>query len=1250
LSTEDYVVPTDFELCSKRVTVTDGYEVGYTIAQSWETGVQGEITITNTSESAIEAWTLSFDTNLTMGSVWNGRILESSESDTGNVYTAASQAWTNPIGAGESTTIGFTAQKSADEDAAIENFVLTAVVIGEEQSDDDGDDDDSGTEDEPSISIKAYMDEESDKIVIICETAPDGGSVEIFVSEDGENYSAAAVSKGDEDASRYLYEYDESFIILYFKGEYTVGEKTTESEAVYVVNWSGELDSDYDGIEDVYEIYVYGTDPYNADTDGDALPDGYEIYYTGTDPLENDSDGDGISDGDEDSDGDGLTNAEEYALETDPIKADSDRDGLNDGEEVTIYSTDPLNEDTDGDGITDGDEVTLGLDPNSAATDGTPDAERTFEQKIEADSTVFYLVNTESKPFSVSVEIEAAGVAENNITAQYSSRSYVINNDAILGTAPEFSYTEGLTVSSMKINFDLKESAVTETEANGEYAAVSDEFAGIRRYNVFRYESTNNSLLPVETYFDEENNRIYAYTDEMGTYCLIDMTILLSSWGYNPSEESEASAISEDEGEEIDIIFLTYFTTGYASLVKDVLQEIADEAYSYADNVHMYFVAYTGDVYAVESERYYAESAEECANVLARMSGTSSTPYLKTGFAVANEIEVRENAQKHLFLIDGLVEPIAASSNSDLSEMLEEGFNFGIICNANSSNYSAYYTLASGNVSEKIGGFKDFVIDQIDFTESTEEDGEYIITSSGLTPLPEDFGEISTDSKADYDGDGIADTTEIYFSALGKDGTMLVGYDDNGGVILPSYAECIAAGGTYVKSGLSRLGGTSAAEYLEKIKVLPIRSDPTSKDGDGDGILDITEYEISGMTISAVSAVSETESVKNHALDIDNIVNYDIDGEKLISSDYSAIFEDGTTDIKPAYSFAKTVLADKLSGETESNYTYGISGTEDDAFYIEAYCEYDAENNNVVKNYLWIHVNAQFDTDETSYNKNSNEPFKNRSFVVKSEDGTEAKISYKELLQKASDIWSITITADDNYDFYDGMVIETELKFNLVTPKSGQSDKYDVYYDYLDSSNSVTPDTVDTMNYHYASFNFFDKVGRAGTEMNLDGNPNLKMYSEPLVGDNYTVEQFCVVFAHEMGHVLGLMDVYGDNNPHNYYVEPMSKDEDGEIYYDTEVFYGESDTGELMYKNNAVSANDIEMLLCARQESERQWFVPIGRTSMTVDVIDSDGKKAENIKPQIILLGCPKPLNKDIFILYTAHIQTIIVLQMVKST
>lgn len=76
-----------------------------------------------------------------------------------------------------------------------------------------------------------------------------------------------------------------------------------------------------------------------------------------------------LSSPDDDSDNDGLTNAEEKQYGTDSSKPDTDTDGLSDGDETMFEygpastKTDPLKADTDGDGFTDGAELAGGFDP-----------------------------------------------------------------------------------------------------------------------------------------------------------------------------------------------------------------------------------------------------------------------------------------------------------------------------------------------------------------------------------------------------------------------------------------------------------------------------------------------------------------------------------------------------------------------------------------------------------------------------------------------------------------------------------------------------------------------------------------------------------------------------------------------------------------------------------------------------------------------------------------------------------------------
>jgi len=119
---------------------------------------------------------------------------------------------------------------------------------------------------------------------------------------------------------------------------------------------SGQEDTDGDGLTNNEEAQI-GTDPLNPDTDGDGLGDGEEVKTYQTNPLAPDTDNDGLGDGDE-----------VHQRKTDPLNPDTDADRLMDGDEIT-RNTDPLNPDTDADLLNDGDEVTRGTDPLNPDTD-----------------------------------------------------------------------------------------------------------------------------------------------------------------------------------------------------------------------------------------------------------------------------------------------------------------------------------------------------------------------------------------------------------------------------------------------------------------------------------------------------------------------------------------------------------------------------------------------------------------------------------------------------------------------------------------------------------------------------------------------------------------------------------------------------------------------------------------------------------------------------------------------------------------
>ena len=188
----------------------------------------------------------------------------------------------------------------------------------------------------------------------------------------------------------------------------------------------GEEDPDGDGLGNLAEVRIHGSNPLLADSDGDGLTDREEIQLTVTNPNLADSNENGISDGEEDTDGDSLGNLAELRTHgtnpsladtdddglddgqeisvhgTDPKLADSDDDGLSDAQEINTYGSDPLDPDTDRDGLKDGDEVARGTDPRGPDSDGDGLSDR---DEVELYGSNPLRTDTDSDGFDDSFEV-----------------------------------------------------------------------------------------------------------------------------------------------------------------------------------------------------------------------------------------------------------------------------------------------------------------------------------------------------------------------------------------------------------------------------------------------------------------------------------------------------------------------------------------------------------------------------------------------------------------------------------------------------------------------------------------------------------------------------------------------------------------------------------------------------------------------------------------------------------------------------
>jgi hypothetical protein len=114
-----------------------------------------------------------------------------------------------------------------------------------------------------------------------------------------------------------------------------------------------------------------------TDLDEDGLPDWWEERFVGAGGLSLTRD-----DADDDPDGDGLSNLQEFENGCHPLAPDTDGDGLGDGEEVGRFGTSPVMADTDGGGWDDGTEVAARLAPLNPDDDGN-DAAATFTVSLE---------------------------------------------------------------------------------------------------------------------------------------------------------------------------------------------------------------------------------------------------------------------------------------------------------------------------------------------------------------------------------------------------------------------------------------------------------------------------------------------------------------------------------------------------------------------------------------------------------------------------------------------------------------------------------------------------------------------------------------------------------------------------------------------------------------------------------------------------------------------------------------------------
>jgi chitinase len=97
--------------------------VAYKQANGWSSGFNGDVTTTNQGTAAISGWTLEFDLDATITSVWNATIV----SQSGSHYVIQPASWGATIAAGASFSFGLQATGPAGTSPRNKKFNGLAV-------------------------------------------------------------------------------------------------------------------------------------------------------------------------------------------------------------------------------------------------------------------------------------------------------------------------------------------------------------------------------------------------------------------------------------------------------------------------------------------------------------------------------------------------------------------------------------------------------------------------------------------------------------------------------------------------------------------------------------------------------------------------------------------------------------------------------------------------------------------------------------------------------------------------------------------------------------------------------------------------------------------------------------------------------------------------------------------------------------------------------------------------------------------
>lgn len=760
------------------------FKVKFTLFGYWQGGYNASITIENTGESAIENWSLKFPFQDNISNIWNASI----DKKQGGTYIIKNAGWNQDIPVSGSVDFGFSASND------FTGFPVEYEMLGQinEKHEEDYSveyilNSDWGDGFTASVNITNNTSWTLEDWVLEFDYARQIDSIwnAVIATHEGDHYVITnAGYNANISAGQTI-----SFGFQGSKGNSS--DKPTGYKLHSYEDDTSLRDSDGDGLTDEWEIAM-GLDPYTKDTDKDGLTDYEEVYLTLTNPLEPDTDGDGIIDGEDDMDGEGLTNREELDMGTDPLKSDTDGDNLTDYEEVHDYGTNPLLEDTDGDGLTDYDDVILGFSPLLADTDGNgiiDSQEKLYQTKSKT------LEDAKNEGVTeVSVSLTVKGNIENKVAIEDVYEVDALSSDVVglIGVPVDIYCSEEFEKAEITFHYDANTLGDTKEED----------------LSVMWYDEENDwyQILDEDSVVDTQNHTVTYITTHFSTYLLVDSEAWYDAWRENIDYRNSSS--DDTEKHYFDIAFVIDVSGSMSGTsiqtAKEAINKFID---SLQNNDEAAIISFNSTAILRSSFSNDKDQLKQVVNALYASGGTS----VNNGMLKAIETFEKHECDKQnvvVLICDGDVN----CTQTTIDRCIANGIQIYAINVLNASSHAKLEDMAS------------------------QTNGQYYYASS-LSEMETMFGSIMGETTTkmdptDNDGDGLYDIFETAGIKL-----------SNGKVIYtdPSVQDTDGDGLTdYQEVGIvynvdNRYIGKN---HVASIKYFQLVSDPTLPDTDGDGLTD----------------------------------------------------------------------------------------------------------------------------------------------------------------------------------------------------------------------------------------------------------------------------------------------------------------------------------------------------------------------------------------------------------------------------